>query len=78
MINNGYASNKKLIYLLLLISLAFALNISFAPNSNNMLARAEKKTDILFLKGKFIMKDKKGAIVISDEKKHCHCPHYFR
>lgn len=42
-----------------------------------LLAEAKQKSDILFLKGKFILKDKKGSIVISDEKK-CHCPHYYR
>lgn len=60
------------------ITLVFMLNVcSFDGQSNNiMLANAEKKTDILFLKGKFILKNKKGSIVISDEKK-CHCPHYY-
>lgn len=62
----------------LAITLAFMMNLSLdGGNKNIMLASASKKTDILFLKGKFILKDKKGSIVISDEKK-CHCPHYFR
>lgn len=61
------------------ITLVFMLNVcSFDGQNNNiMLANAEKKTDILFLKGKFILKNKKGSIVIADEKK-CHCPHYYR
>lgn len=71
--------NKRMIYLFAFVALILVLNIGFEPNGSNkhMLVAAEKKTDILFLKGKFIMKDKKGAIVISDEKK-CHCPHYYR
>lgn len=67
-----------LINVFVAIVLVFMINISLDGNSNNiLLASARKKTDILFLKGKFILKDKKGSIVISDEKK-CHCPSYFR
>lgn len=76
--NKMFQSNKKAIYLFAFVALFLLLNIGFSQNGpgNQMLVAAEKKTtDILFLKGKFIMKDKKGAIVISDEKK-CHCPHY--
>lgn len=35
---------------------------------------AGQKSDILFIKGKFIKKDKKGTIVV-DEKNHCGCHH---
>lgn len=61
------------------ITLVLMLNVALDGQSGRgvMLASAEKKTDILFLKGKFIMKNKKGSIVIADEKK-CHCPHYYR
>lgn len=77
-----FANNEnKFVYLLALIAFTsmILLNVVSVDNNNRMLVSAEKKTDILFLKGKFILKDKKGAIVISDDhKKPCHCPHYFR
>lgn len=80
MMNNS--SKKLFYYLFVFATLSLVLvNISLTPNgrgSTSMLVAAEKKTDILFLKGKFIMKNKKGSIVISDEKKDCHCPHYYR
>ena len=71
--------NSTLIGALIAIGIVFMINISLDGNNNSpMLAEAAKKgTDILFLKGKFILKDKKGSIVIADEKK-CHCPHYYR
>lgn len=70
---------KKIIYLSIFVAIILAISASFSPNGGNqMLVEAGKKTDILFLKGKFILKDKKGSIVISDDKKPCHCPHYFR
>lgn len=72
-------SNNKIFVLFMLVALSFAL-ISLSPNGSN-LALAEKKADILFVKGKFILKDKKGSIVISEDKK-CHCPpkhsHYHK
>lgn len=73
-------NNRKLIYLFMFVAMSvMVLSITFAPNNgNNVLVTAKKNTDILFLKGKFILKDKKGSIVISDDKKPCHCPHYFR
>lgn len=73
-------NNRKLIYLFVFVAISvMILSLSFGSNNgaNNALVAAKKQTDILFLKGKFILKDKKGSIVISDEKK-CHCPHYFR
>lgn len=36
------------------------------------IAEAKEKSDLLFVKGKFIKKDKKGVIVV-DEKSHCGC-----
>lgn len=74
------SNNRKIVYLFMFVALSvMLLSISFGPNNaNNVLVAAKKKTDILFLKGKFILKDKKGSIVISDDKKPCHCPHYFR
>ena len=68
-----------------LVCLAVALLVAFlsvgsnlnGDNNNLMLADA-KKTDILFLKGKFVLRDKKGSIVISDEKKPCHCGYYYK
>ena len=62
---------------LLAIALVFMIHISLNGNGNMLASAKSKNTDILFLKGKFILKDKKGSIVISDEKK-CHCPHYYR
>lgn len=38
------------------------------------IVEAGQKSDILFVKGKFIKKDKKGTIVV-DEKSHCGCHH---
>ena len=70
-------TSKRLIYLFALVAISLVLSMSFAP-AGNTLVSAEKKSDILFLKGKFILKDKKGSIVISDDKKPCHCPHYFK
>lgn len=62
---------------LVAMALLFMMNVSFNGYGDNiMLANAEKKTDILFLKGKFILKNKKGSIVVADDKK-CHCPHYY-
>lgn len=73
-------NRRRVIYLFAFVALIMVLNIGFSPDgsSRQMLVAAEKKTDILFLKGKFIMKDKKGAIVISTDEKKCHCPHYYR
>lgn len=62
-----------------MIAMASLILINISTNRNQFsLVAGEKKTDILFLKGKFILKDKKGSIVISDDKKPCHCPSYFR
>lgn len=63
---------KSPVFFLVLLAMALVLNLGFAPGGNEMMAAAEKKSDILFLKGKFILRDKKGSIVISDDKK-CHC-----
>lgn len=69
---------SKLVYLLGFISLS-VLAMMQVWSSSSLLVSAKEKSDILFLKGKFILKDKKGSIVISDEKKACHCPmHYYR
>jgi len=70
-------SNTKLVYLILILGLSLLLEGNLTPGGNTLVG-AEKKTDILFVKGKFIMKNKKGAIVIADEKKPCHCPKYYR
>lgn len=35
------------------------------------------KSDLIFVKGKFIKKDKKGTIVV-EEKSHCGCHHRRR
>lgn len=35
-------------------------------------AEAAQKSDLIFVKGKFIKKDKKGTIVV-EEKEHCGC-----
>lgn len=52
-------------------------NFNGLDGPNGMLANADKKgVDLLFLKDKFILKDKKGSIVIADDKKCCECPHY--
>lgn len=52
-------------------------NLKRPDGSNGLLASADKKgVDLLFLKDKFILKDKKGSIVIADDKKCCECPHY--
>lgn len=70
-------SAKRFVYLLVFVALtSFILNVSLAPNGGALVG-AEKKSDILFLKGKFILKDKKGSIIISDDKK-CECPHYYK
>lgn len=71
-------NNRKLIYLLIFVALSvMILTISFNPNNEgSVFVMAKKETDILFLKGKFILRDKKGSIVISDDKKPCHCSHY--
>lgn len=70
--------SKFILYLFLFVTASLIVNFDVTQNQNKMLVSANKKTDILFLKGKFILKDKKGSIVISDDKKPCHCPHYFR
>lgn len=67
-----YQSTKKLLFVFAALSLLVLISVSFAPNEN-MLVSARKQSDILFLKGKFILKDKRGSIVISDDKK---CPCY--
>lgn len=36
------------------------------------LVEAGQKSDLIFVKGKFIKKDKKGVIVV-EEKSHCGC-----
>lgn len=36
------------------------------------LVEAGQKSDLIFVKGKFIKKDKKGVIVV-EEKEHCGC-----
>lgn len=74
---------KTSIYYLTFVVILATFIMQFSPNSEqatSMLAEAgkQKGTDILFLKGKFILKDKKGSIVISDDKKPCHCGHYYR
>lgn len=71
--------NLKLVYLITIFAISLILHMSPSHDgSGNFVAANKKGTDILFLKGKFILKDKKGAIVISDDKKPCHCPHYYR
>jgi len=81
-----FRAEKKAVYyvwcfvaICLLMSLADFDGKNDGPNKLGriLFADASKKSDILFLKGKFILKDKKGTIVISDEKK-CHCPQYYR
>ena len=65
------------IWLLALCALATVLIGDLAPGKSGaslLVANAEKMRDILFLKGKFILKDKKGSIVISDDSNKCHCP----
>lgn len=74
----NFASTKSIFYLLLFIATTFLVNLEVSTRPGGMLVAASKKTDILFLKGKFILKDKKGAIVISDDKKPCECSHYYR
>ena len=69
--------NKKFVYLFVFVVLSLVLSTNFSPNGN-MLVNAKSKSDILFLKGKFILRDKKGSIVISDDKKPCHCSHMYR
>lgn len=71
--------NKNPGFLLITVSLVglLILSATFSPTGpNSLMSMAEKKTDILFLKGKFILKDKKGSIVIADDKKCCECPHH--
>lgn len=41
------------------------------------LAEAKEKSDLIFVKGKFIKKDKKGTIVV-EEKSHCGCGYHRR
>lgn len=79
------ANKTRFVHLLAIMALAsfVFLNIGLFPlssssSTNKMLVSARQKSDILFLKGKFILKDKKGSIVISDDKKPCECPHYYR
>lgn len=67
-----FSKSKKIVLLLIFIAIMASLS---QLELRGALVEA-KKTDILFLKGKFILKDKKGSIVISDDK--CHCPHYYR
>lgn len=74
----NFAGTKSIFYLLLFIAATLLANLQDSANQGTMLVAASKKTDILFLKGKFILKDKKGSIVISDDKKPCGCPHYYR
>lgn len=66
--------SKKLINVLALIVASLVLLASF--HQSQLGVEANKKSDILFLKGKFVLKDKRGSIVISDEKKPCSCGHY--
>lgn len=68
---------------LIALCLVFMINISTTHDGNSgkaggvMLAEARPQmSDILFLKGKFILKDKRGSIVIADDKK-CHCPQHY-
>lgn len=71
--------NNKTRLLTILVVVVGLILMNVGGDTSRMLAAAGKsKSDILFLKGKFILKDKKGSIVISDEKKPCHCPHYYR
>lgn len=41
------------------------------------LVEGSQKSDLIFVKGKFIKKDKKGVIVV-EEKEHCGCGHKRR
>lgn len=60
-----------------MVLLIFNGNFHPLDGPNGLLASADKKgVDLLFLKDKFILKDKKGSIVISDEKNCCECPNY--
>lgn len=34
---------------------------------------AAQKSDLIFVKGKFIKKDKKGVIVVEEKEHHCGC-----
>lgn len=71
--------SKKLVNLMALVAVALILIGSCLHPQTG--AEAKKhKSDILFLKGKFILKDKKGAVVIADDhhhKKPCHCGHSY-
>lgn len=70
--------SKKLNNLIALLAISLVLIANCLHPQTG--AEAKKhKSDILFLKGKFILKDKKGSVVIADDshKKPCHCGHSY-
>lgn len=74
-------NSRKLVYMIFLVGffLAFTLDpiSELGSGTGSLMAVAEKKSDILFVKGKFIMKDKKGTVILED-KKDCDCERFFR
>ncbi|KAG9510261.1 Cystathionine gamma-lyase, partial [Fragariocoptes setiger] len=70
-VNNMYI-NKTTLFLCVLATLAVVMSMNEGPIA---VEAGKSKSDIMFLKGKFVLRDKKGVVVIADEKK-CHCPHY--
>lgn len=56
----------KQVFVLALVALVVLSALQMEP------IEAAQKSDLIFVKGKFIKKDKKGVIVV-EEKSHCGC-----
>ena len=60
-------SSMKKGFAIMLIALVIVAALQVEP------IEAGQKSDLIFVKGKFIKKDKKGVIVVEEKCHSCHC-----